>query len=73
MWKILIDFISQVRDMDIHNIGRGIKLVIKDPLGNHPPGDDLPRMSHEELKEGVFLGSEFDPPTLPKNPVTIQF
>jgi hypothetical protein len=58
--KILINFIPKMREMDINHIGRRVKMVVKDLLRNHGPGDDLILMPHEKFKEGIFFRSEFD-------------
>ena len=70
-FKILVDLIPEMRDMDIDDIRRGIEVDIPDLFGDHGPGDDLSRVPHEEFKQGIFFRREFDLCLLPKNPMPI--
>jgi hypothetical protein len=71
--KILVNFASKVRNMNINDVGGGVEMIVEDFFRDHGSGDDLAWMSHEEFKKGIFFGSEFDLDFFPKNPVSIGF
>jgi hypothetical protein len=71
--KILVNFVSKVRNMNINDVGGGVEMIVEDFFRDHGPGDDLAWMSHEEFKKGILFGSEFDLDFSPKNPVSIGF
>jgi len=71
-FEVFVDFIPQMRDMDIDDIGRCVKMEVKDLFRDHGPGDDLAWVSHEKFKESIFFGGEFNLHPVSKNPVTVR-
>ncbi len=71
--KILVNLVPKMRNVDIDDVGGRIEVIVEDLFGDHGPGDDLARVSHEEFKEGIFFRREFDLCSLPKNPMSLRF
>jgi hypothetical protein len=72
-FKFLVDLIPKMRNMDINDIRRGIKVVVPDLLRDHGSGNDLAWVSYEEFKKGIFFGGKFNLDFFPKNPMPIGF
>ena len=49
--KILVNFGPQSADMNINNIGLGIKMIIPDVLEQHRSGNNLPLVAHQEFEK----------------------
>jgi hypothetical protein len=71
--KIFVDLIPEMGDVDVDDIGRRIEVIVPHLLGNHRAGDDLPRVPHEEFKEGIFFGGELDFYFFPENTMPVGF
>jgi hypothetical protein len=72
-FKFLVDLIPKMRNMDINDIRRGIKVVVPDLLRDHGSGNDLAGVSHEEFKKHILLRCKINFDSVPKNPMSIGF
>ena len=70
--KIFVDLVPEMGDMDINNIGPRIEVIIPYPFGDHRSGDNLTRVSHEELKKGILFGCEFNSCVAPQDPMFVK-
>jgi hypothetical protein len=53
-FKILIDFLPQVVDVNIHHIRHGVEGKIPDMLDNHGARHTPSRITHEIFEQGKF-------------------
>ena len=71
-FKVLVDLLTEIIDIDVNHIGHGIEMVIPDMFGNHRPGEDFVRIPHHVFEEGIFFAREFDLLVLPGDSVGDQ-
>jgi hypothetical protein len=50
-----IDLISQVTDIDIYHVGKGVEVDVPDMLGNHGTGHYAACIPHEVFQQGIFF------------------
>jgi hypothetical protein len=54
---ITIDLISEVTDIDIYHIGKGVEVDVPDMLGNHGAGHYAAYIPHEVFQQGIFFNA----------------
>src|SRR6266540_3591000 len=59
-FSVTIDFLAQIVDVDVDNVGEGVKGIVPDMIGDHGSGQHLVRVAHKIFQKAVFLGSEVD-------------
>lgn len=61
-WAVIagVDFAAEIVDVDIHDIGHGVKIEFPHLLDDRGARNGLAFMAHEEFEEGEFLGAEID-------------
>src|SRR5258708_29853433 len=64
--ETLVDFGPQTRDVNIDDIGLGVKIVFPDIFQKHGPGHDLPGMPHQIFEQTKLASLKLDgrPPPL---------
>src|ERR1700738_3022009 len=55
---VVAKFAAQAVDVDLNEIGKGVKGLVPDMLGNFCAADDATGVTGEEFEEGVFLGGK---------------
>src|SRR5262249_10252344 len=58
--EALVDFIAQVADVDVHDVGRALVLLVVEVLPDHRPADDPAAVEGEELQQGVLARRQVD-------------
>ena len=56
--KTAVNFIAQVIDIDINDIGEGVKINVPYMLGYHGAGDDIAGIAHQIFQQRVFLDGQ---------------
>src|SRR5260370_6544644 len=59
----MIDLLTQVVNIDIDNIGEGLKIIAPDRIDNLRAREHLTRMVHQVLQEGKLFGCQLDDAT----------
>ena len=57
---IFIDFLSQMVDINIDHVGKGVKIIIPNMFGDHRSRQHLPLVSQEIFEQAVFFSREFN-------------
>src|SRR5262249_53507745 len=55
-----VDFLSQVVDVDLNDIGRGIEIIIPHVLGITGSGKDAARVAHKIVEERELAGGQLN-------------
>jgi hypothetical protein len=55
-----VDFAAEIVDVDIDDIGHGVKIEFPHLLDDRGARNGLALMAHEEFEEGELLGAEID-------------
>ena len=63
----LIYFLAQAADMDINNVGLGVKMIFPYIFQQHGPRHHMPRMPHEIFEQFKFSCMEVNTLTLPRH------
>ena len=58
--EVTINFLAQIVDVYIDDIGEGVKVIIPDMLSDHGPCQGRLRIAHEELQQSIFLGRQIN-------------
>ena len=59
----MIDLLAQVVNIDIDDIGEGLKIIAPDRIDNLRAREHLARMAHQVLQEGKLFGRQLDDTT----------
>jgi hypothetical protein len=59
-FKVVVNFAAQVANINIHDIGLVVNIIIPDVLGNLCAGKDALWFAQKTFQNGKFFGGEFD-------------
>ncbi len=63
----LVDFVSQVTDVDIDDVGERVEIQVPDMFGYHGAGQYPSGIAHHVFEKGIFFGCEFDALASPRD------
>src|SRR5215212_9428496 len=59
-WPVGVDFLAQVRDVELDHVGLAAEVVVPDPIKDLSLAEDAARISHQIAEQLEFGGGQLD-------------